>query len=351
MHSPKASPFWSNHPPLARARVAGPRAGVAVATAKAWGADLSTLGEACGLGDLNRPLPDWISVQSYLALLEAASAQTRDPLFGLHVGERMRVTDASGYGIALLACSTFRETTDVTIRFESLCHDLGRSQLMEDGGKGCFRWHSPWRGMPGGRHLIESAAAYIRTVNNWLAGCVLPVDYFGFMHSRPPDADPGEYERVLGAEIRFDNDFDEGVFSVALIDFAIPNADRSALPDLIRILETRLNRQNNADAPAIEELRNLIRSQMLSGRVGLAALAAAKNTSPRTVQRRLMEAGVTYASLLDEVRKHAAQELLGRGMRFTEIALLLGFSEQSSFTHAFRRWFGMSPGKWRASSK
>jgi AraC-like DNA-binding protein len=66
------------------------------------------------------------------------------------------------------------------------------------------------------------------------------------------------------------------------------------------------------------------------------------------MQRRLDEHGVTFADLLDEVRAELAKnKLVGSDLSLAEIGFLLGFSEQSSFTRAFKRWTGKTPLEYR----
>ncbi len=70
--------------------------------------------------------------------------------------------------------------------------------------------------------------------------------------------------------------------------------------------------------------------------------------SRRTLQRRLAEQGITYKRLVDETREALARRYLENPQRsLTEITFLLGFSEQSAFTRAFRRWHGESPSDYR----
>ncbi|MCA9710747.1 MAG: helix-turn-helix transcriptional regulator [Myxococcales bacterium] len=70
----------------------------------------------------------------------------------------------------------------------------------------------------------------------------------------------------------------------------------------------------------------------------------------RTLQRRLEALGIGYADVLAEVRAERACDYLREpGISLAEIAWLLGFSEQSAFTRAFKRWHGRTPGAWRAA--
>ncbi|MFT3859472.1 MAG: AraC family transcriptional regulator [Aquabacterium sp.] len=68
----------------------------------------------------------------------------------------------------------------------------------------------------------------------------------------------------------------------------------------------------------------------------------------RTLQRRLGEVGTCYRDVLNETRhKLAVSYLRSEQYSVGEIAFLLGFSEVSAFTRAFRRWTGASPREWR----
>jgi AraC-like DNA-binding protein len=69
----------------------------------------------------------------------------------------------------------------------------------------------------------------------------------------------------------------------------------------------------------------------------------------RTLQRRLQSEGTSFAALLDTLRGELALTYLGQERRVGEIALLLGFSDASTFHHAFKRWTGTTPERYRAS--
>jgi AraC-like DNA-binding protein len=98
----------------------------------------------------------------------------------------------------------------------------------------------------------------------------------------------------------------------------------------------------------LEQLRREIARALVKGEIGIEHLAKAIGTSVRTLQRRLKDAGVTYADLQNDVRKTMALNLLeNETLALAEIAFSLGYSEVSAFNHAFRRWFGESPGDYR----
>ncbi len=82
----------------------------------------------------------------------------------------------------------------------------------------------------------------------------------------------------------------------------------------------------------------------------LALVASELAMSERSIQRGLREEETSYRQLVDEVRKDLALQHLARlGTSATDVAFLLGFSEPSAFTRAFRRWTGSSPTQFRSA--
>ena len=345
----KAGPL-SRLPPLARARVEGAYARAAVQTAREMGADLSRLGEACGLPGLGEALPESLPVLRYLALLQAAATEVGDPFFGLHVGERMKLATYIGYGPVLCTCKDFRTVVEQTIRFEALAHDLGRSELVEEGEVARYRWHSPWLGEVGGRHLVESVAAGIRVMADWLAGGSVPALEISFQHAAPEGQPADEYQRILAAPVRFGADANEAAFPAAFLDLAVANADASLFPAVVQAAEQRLAARHRAlrEPSIVQEVREIIQAHLTRNAARLPEVATALGLTPRTLQRKLAGVGATFSGLLDLTRCELAQSYLrDRGLSLAEIAFLLGFSEQSSFSHAFRAWFGDTPAAWR----
>ena len=97
-----------------------------------------------------------------------------------------------------------------------------------------------------------------------------------------------------------------------------------------------------------ERVEEVLAAQPRTGDLIPADVAARLVVSERTLQRRLREEGVTFAGLEDAVRRDRAFQLLRDGrLPHFEIAFLLGFSDPSAFTRAFRRWSGTTPGQWQ----
>jgi len=97
-------------------------------------------------------------------------------------------------------------------------------------------------------------------------------------------------------------------------------------------------------------VRQTARMLLLDGYPDIQRTAHAIGLSVRTLQRRLAGSRVTYSQLVERERFDLGRTLLqDRHAKVTEIALLLGYSDVANFTHAFRRWTGLSPREYRSS--
>lgn len=336
-------------PPLEQARVTAAYAACAIQTARDFGADMDALGDAVDI-DFARELPNDIPVRSYLAFLDAAARQLNEPLFGLKVGLRSRIADAKAYYLVLLACRDVRTVIEQASRFEPLMHDIGRSCLVEVDGVAHYRVFSPWMDLPGIHHFFDYAAAGLATQASWLTTLPLPVARLSTTFAAPPaGVSREEYERCLRAPIAFGAEFNEVAFPARLLNFPIPSADGTLFEMLKRVADDRLGRlRRRTDAQILNAVRARLDGQIRLGRTSLREMATALGISQRTLQRKLTDAGATFGGLVDEVRREQAMRYVrDSSLSLTEVAFLLGYSDQSAFNHAFRKWFDAAPSAWR----
>jgi AraC-like DNA-binding protein len=333
-------------------RVAGSYLQPLLEAAAARGVTPQALERAAGMapGALE-PLPESLQAGAYVRLLDLAAALADDAHFGLHVGERVKLGTYSVYGLILLSCRDFGHAFEQTIRYEQLAHDLGRSSLQIEDGLAHYTWHSHFPGAT--RHLADSVFAGIRVFGNWLAGTPLPPARLELMHdgaAAEHGAQHAEYLRVLGDLPQFGAPANRATFDAQLLAWPVPNAEVSMYPVLQQHAEQLLKLRAQADTGIAAQVRSAIVRGLSQGQVRLASIAAELELSPRTLQRKLSEAGVNFQQVLDQTRFVLAKDYLRQpGLSLVDIAFLLGYQEQSAFTHAFREWAGVNPGAWRAA--
>ena len=334
------------------ARVAGSYLQPMLEAAAARGVTVQALEQAAGLpGGTFAPLPESLPAATYVKLLDIAAELTGDPHFGLHVGERVKLGTYTVYGLILLSCRDFGQAFEQTMRYEQLAHDLGRSTLEIHGALADYTWHSNYPAHC--RHLVDSVFAGIRVFGNWLAGTTLPPAELSLMHDGGDPSGHAEYLRVFGALPRFHATANMARFEAALLAWPVPNADVSLYPVLQQHAE-HLLRQRAAptEAGVVAQVRQAIVQRLAQGQVRVASVAEDLGLAPRTLQRKLADAGASFQQVLDEARFALARHYLRQpGLSLVDIAFLLGYQEQSAFTHAFREWSGMNPGAWRAAGR
>lgn len=162
---------------------------------------------------------------------------------------------------------------------------------------------------------------------------------------KPPFA--AAYVATFGAPVRFGAAADRLYFSAEEWDSPMDSAD----PALARLLEEHARvlaeRIPKSASRFTADVQKTIATVMPDG--GSAEdVARALNCSVRTLQRKLVTTGSTYREVCETVREQLAQQYLADPkVSIAEVAFMLGFSDQTSFTRAFRRWTGDSPGRWR----
>lgn len=334
-------------------RVAGSYLQPLLEAAAARGVGAAQLARAAGLPEhALYPLPEALAADDYVRLLDIGAALAADPHFGLHVGERVKLGTYSVYGLMLLSCRDFGHAFEQTVRYEQLAHDLGRSALRVEAGVARYGWHSHYPA--GQRHLVDSVFAGIRVFGNWLAGTTLPPAELAFTHAGGAGLED-EYVRVLGALPRFGAGANVASFDARLLDWPVPNADVSLYPVLQQHAEQLMSQRARAGAAAGADLQTRVRAAIVrklsQGQVRLPAIAQQLHLSPRTLQRKLSEAGASFQQVLDQTRFALAKEYLRQpGLSLVDIAFLLGYQEQSAFNHAFKEWAGVNPGAYRSNS-
>lgn len=164
---------------------------------------------------------------------------------------------------------------------------------------------------------------------------------------REAAADAGPYEACFQAPVRFGASADRLCFDLAEWDSPFEHGD-AALARLLEehaaMMEARLP---DASDGFVADVRRAL-TAALPEEAQAADVARALYVGVRTMQRRLVAAGTTFREVSDGARRALAEAYLSDPRAsIAEIAFLLGFSDQTAFNRAFRRWTGAAPGMWR----
>ncbi|MXW47645.1 MAG: helix-turn-helix transcriptional regulator [Gammaproteobacteria bacterium] len=130
----------------------------------------------------------------------------------------------------------------------------------------------------------------------------------------------------------------------------MPKADLKLMAITRACLES-LHTNTPMNQNLTDKIRNLIRIKLSEGYPSLESIAESLYMSTSAIQRNLAWEGLSYTELVEEVRKSLAEMYFKqRNLSLSEIAYLLGYSELSAFSRAFRRWTGLSPRDFRGRS-
>jgi AraC-like DNA-binding protein len=161
--------------------------------------------------------------------------------------------------------------------------------------------------------------------------------------------DYSEFSAFLGCEIEFGASLDEIVFDRSVKDLPVVGADPYLNDLLIAYCEEALARRASHNGAVRTALENVLAPLLPHGKAQVGESARKLGMSPRTLARRLASEGLTFGRVLDELRSALAQRhVVDSSLSMSEIAWLVGYQEVSAFTHAFKRWTGMTPTQMRA---
>lgn len=286
-----------------------------------------------------------------IALFQSAVVLTGREDLGLEFGRRVRPGTFNVLGYALMTCQTLGEAIALVPHYRRLVFDIGYSEMRfsatDQNAK--LSWQVVSSALPYCASLAESLIASWYTFGRWIAGVELPLKEVLFLHEAPIDA--GVYGKFFECPVRFQAGENALVFSRTLLDMPLAQADETlhlAMRDQARAaMETVFKDQDLA-----LRLRHALIPLMPKCEANLKNAAAALALSPRSLQRNLAEVSLKFQDVLDAVRKDLARVYLrDPALGALDVALLLGYAEQSSFTRAFKRWSFTTPSDWRRTPK
>lgn len=162
-----------------------------------------------------------------------------------------------------------------------------------------------------------------------------------FTHRFPPDV--SEHERIFGCPVRFEAEHNRLYVDRSAWETPSSGAHPGVLGVLIEHADLLLSKLPRGP-DLVERARRAIGERLRGGVPSLESVARELGMSERSLQRHLRELGYTYNALADEVREATARLYLEQpDMALAEIGYLLGFADQSTFNHAFKRWTGCTP--------
>ncbi|MDT8989446.1 AraC family transcriptional regulator [Curvibacter sp. APW13] len=317
-------------------------------TAQRLGVERSALLRAAGLaqdtpqeGQARWPVGDVV------ALFEAAQRLTGRRDIGLEFAAQVRPGTFQVLGYALMTCRTLGEALALVPHYRRLVFDIGYSEMRmsEQGAHAVLEWHVLQPQLSYSPVLAEALIASWFAFGRWMAGVPLPLRQVTFQHAA---AGAGEaFSQFFGCPVAFGQHTNALVFERSLLAMPLVQADET-LHLAMREQARAAMEKAFGSTDVAQQVRAALIPLMPKCEATLAHVARALGVPARSLQRRLAEANTSFGQILDAVRKDLAKVYLrDASLSMLDVALLLGYAEQSSFTRAFRQWLGQSPLQWR----
>jgi len=247
---------------------------------------------------------------------------------------------------AMMACPTLHEGLERLARYMNVVSDAATFTLTEC-ADGCWLELGHMGGeRPVPRQRVEFGMLTLLTYCCWITGRELQVEAVEFVYPEPARAKP--HRDAYRSALRFGQRANRALLRTA--DLALPLSRRNAV---LAVVHEKLAEQRLAALGHLRtspRVRELIASRLTQPDLCREDVAAALHISSRTLQRRLESEGTSFQQLRDDTRRELAQLYLREPSNnpLSRVAERLGFEDQSNLFRACKRWFGQSPGQYRA---
>lgn len=314
------------------------------------GHELAPLFQATGiplnaLDDPNGRVP----FDSFNRLCTEASKLLNDPSLGLSLGQSARIGYLGTHGFALTSCANGVELMQQSVRYSALVIDAAYSEF-EFRDREIIRY---WRSnlpdnAPLGRLQDELYQAFTVALVRYLFNRQdLAPNWVSFRHARPNDVGP--YDALFRCPVYFDAANTAIGFDPEYINLPLPHANaqlRRIMDDVCARLLKALG--NSLEPTWLAMVRQAVLASFSHGMPELPVIASSTGMSEDELKGKLSDRGISFRSLVDNLRQGLARGYVrDPNLSLVDITYLLGFSEQSTFQRAFKRWTGMSPGQYR----
>ena len=287
------------------------------------------------------------SYPAVTSLWKLAAKASGDPCFGLKAASFWHPTTLHALGYTWLASNTLYDALSRAARYIRIVNTAATATFEETDKGYMFRIgiDDSWRDIQPANEAMDAGLALIIDM---CRSCYGPELNPLLIEVRRPKPVAGleQFEKLFKAPIHFSSPNTTIYFDKEDVTKYLPTSNAEMARTNEKIIVDYLARldKNNITSQVKSKLLDMLPSGSFTEDDVIQSL----HLSQRTLQRKLKDEGTTYKELLDETRKELAKEYVNdTSLSFSEITYLLGFSEQSNFTRAFKRWQGQSPSAYR----
>lgn len=298
--------------------------------------------------DVSNPYAE-IGLRQYCDLFEIASATTGDDNFGLRFGQAFKPQCLGLIGYIAVNSPTLYAAVRKLVDYFPTHQTQSVLAATKYQGLLCLSYRIVDPRIRLRRQDAElSLGMFCNIFRHCLGARWAPLEVW-FEHHRPDC--PGEHERCFGAPVKFDQRTNGILFRPEALKTIVPGAD----PYLLTLLEEPIrerDRERAAPEYTLATVRQRVRERLGSEHCRMVDVAADFDMPVHVFRDVLRDNRTQFDALVSSVRRELAVKYVGSSDRqLTEVALALGYSEQSAFSRAFRCWTGLSPRRYRSLSR
>ncbi len=324
----------------------GLAAHLAVAHLKRHGIDPAPLLASSSLSQVAVAKRERLKVKSVIDFLERVSRAVEDDWLGLTLATDF---DLREIGMLYYVAASSQRFGDALTRLERYVRIADEALVVrKTPGSGC-RVGLSYVGVSRhvDRHLMESFAVTLLRLCRQLVGRKIVPLAASFVHHR---SDGRNMQRILGCDVSFDASEDAISFDAEVMDRPLVGYDPYLNELMVKDCEDAIAVRASNVNPFRTLVENTIMPLLPHGEARLGTVAHQLGLSERTFARRLAGEGLSFGEILDQLRHDLAVRYLTENLQASQIAWRLGFQQPSAFSHACRRWTGMSPLEFRRAS-
>jgi len=285
-----------------------------------------------------------ISAEEFLTAHELLDDRL-GPGFGVRVGQQMVIEDYGVLGLSWRTCSRVGEIFERSDRYFNLLSNTFVWQIQEEGDVShvILRREAHRRGMELSTEASLSATVVVLQAMSEKDICPVQVS---FKHHPPKDL--SSFDMAFKCPILFNRPKYAISYKTEDLNLRTAKADASINSYLLQQVEEKTKGIKIPGSKLVRDVEALIQDALPTGIPGLDHISTLMAMSSRTLTRRLSEAGVSYRDLIKQTQENMAKEMLRDNTRsIGEIAFLTGFSEQSAFNRAFKKWTNLTPSEFK----
>lgn len=291
-----------------------------------------------------------IPSRAAIHLLEDSARLLQCPDFGLQLAQFQDVSTLGPLAIAIQHARSVREAAASASRFIFIQGTDIVFALQPDATNRSYaelRFEFLDSSAMSCRQCIDLAIGLTHRIISLPFGGSYPLDRVLLPHE--PSAPVSTYTRFFGAPVRFAEAYAALRVPVAFLDQPLPDFNETLRALAVSYLERNYSdREHSLSA----RVRLILLKSLGTAQAEIGGVAGLLAMHPRTLQRQLAEEEATFESIRDQVRQQAAlRYLVSTELALTQIAILLGLSEQSALTRCCRRWFGKTPSQIRSDAE